>query len=249
MIRVDEHHSPLGTITIFRRRSTGSLLYKQGGCCQSEADRNGISMASYIHAIFGLILQTEAQDILLIGCGGGTLGTMLARRNLSVTAVDVNPAAFAFARQYFDLPDSVSCEVADGYEFLLSNGGRYDAIILDAYQGDHIPAHLQSSDFFELIHSRLKQHGAVFANVHVVHDHDSSARKIADRMASLWSDVRLLDSPGWLNRNVIAMAGCVSVLTKPTLLEVPEVDADEIGEELSTMDFRDWSNRSSQSSI
>lgn len=137
MIRVDEHRSSLGTITIFHRRSTGSIVYKEGGCCQSEADRNGISLACYIHAIFGLILQTRAREILLIGCGGGTLGTMLARRNLAVTAVDVNPAAFMFARQYFDLPDSVGCKVADGYQFLLADRGRYDAIVLHASRRLH----------------------------------------------------------------------------------------------------------------
>lgn len=240
MIRVDEHRSSFGTITIFRRRSTGSLVYKQGGCCQSEADRNGVSLASYIHSIFGLILQTRARKVLLIGCGGGTLGTMLARKNLAVTAVDVNPAAFEFARLYFDLPDDVGCKVADGYEFLLSDGGSYDAIVLDAYQGDQIPVHLQSLDFFKLIRSHLTRCGLVLANIHVMHNHDDSVHKIANRMASLWSDVRLLDSPGWLNRNVIAMAGRVSALTKPALLEVPDVDADEISEELETMEFCDW---------
>lgn len=237
MIRVDEHRSPFGTITIFRRRSTGSLVYKQGGCCQSEADGNGISLASYIHAIFGLILQTDAKKILLIGCGGGTLGTMLARRNLAVTVVDINPAAFTFARQYFDFPDSITCKVADGREFLLSDESCYDAIVLDAYQGDRIPVQLQSLAFFKSIRSHLTRRGMVLVNMHVTGDCDDYAHDIADCMTSLWSDVRLLDSPGWLNRNVIAVAGGVSALSKPTMLEIPAVDADEVRQELATMEF------------
>ncbi len=238
MIRVDEHISPFGTVTIFRTKSTGSLVYKQGGCCQSEADNNGVSLASYIHAIFGLILQTPAQSILLIGCGGGTLGTMLARRNRDVTAVDVNPAAFTFARQYFDLPDSVDCRVADGREFLSSDSRRYDAIVLDAFQGDHVPSHLQSLDFFALVQSRLTSRGAVFANVYVTHDLDDTPDRIVNCMANVWPDVRLLDSQGWRNRNAIAMAGYVSELNAPLLLDRPQIDIDDIELELMTMRFR-----------
>ncbi|HVZ68744.1 MAG TPA: fused MFS/spermidine synthase [Rhizomicrobium sp.] len=247
MITVDEHISPLGTVTIFRTKSTGSLVYKQGGCCQSEADNNGVSLASYIHAIFGLILQTPAQNILLIGCGGGTLGTMLARRNRKVTAVDVNPAAFTFARQYFDLPESVDCRVADGRDLLLSDGRRYDAIVLDAFEGDRIPYHLQSPEFFALAGSRLTSSGAVFANVYVKHDLDATPDRFASRMAHIWPNVRLLDSQGWRNRNAIAMAGDVGELNVPALLERPQIDADEIEAELATMRFRNWKrDRSSQ---
>jgi spermidine synthase len=154
--------------------------------------------------------------------------------------VDVNPAAFTFARQYLDLPDNVTCMVADGYAFLLSDSRRYDAVVLDAYQGDHIPNHLQSLDFFELVRSHLRKNGAVFANVHAIHDYDSTIHTIARRMASLWPKVRLLDSPGWLNRNVIVAAGHVSELVKPNLVYVPDVDAQDIRGELATMDFRDW---------
>jgi spermidine synthase len=165
---------------------------------------------------------------------------MLARRNREVTAVDVNPAAFAFARQYFDLPESVECRVADGREFLLSDSRRFDAIVLDAFQGDRVPSHLRSPDFFALVRSRLASQGAVFANVYVAHDLDDAPDRIVNCMADVWPDVRLLDSQGWRNRNAIAMAGHVSALKAPVLLERPRIDVDEIEAELTTMRFRRW---------
>lgn len=238
MIRIEDRETPFGAITIFRAKATGAFIYNQGGCCQSEADSAGISLASYIHAIFGLIAQTRAQNILLIGCGGGTLGTMLARKGHAVTIVDVNPAAFPLARQYFDLPDCVDCRVADGRDFLLSDSRVYDAIVLDAYQGDRIPAHLRSAKFFRLTRSRLAQSGALFANVHVADDFDDMPDRIANCMASVWPEIQFLDTPGAENRNTIIMAGTVSNLKEPTLLEKPTINVDDIRAELMAMKFR-----------
>src|SRR5659263_249568 len=90
MIRIAERNSRFGVITIFQAKRTGSLIYSQGGFFQSEADCNGISLASYIHAIYGLLYQAESQNILMIGCGGGTLATMLSKEGRDVTVVDVN---------------------------------------------------------------------------------------------------------------------------------------------------------------
>ena len=93
-------------------------------------DGNGISLASYIHAIFGLIAQTQARKILMIGCAGGTLATMLAQAGRKVTIIDVNPASFILAKQYFALPDSVECQIADGKWFLTSDTKTYVRLFL-----------------------------------------------------------------------------------------------------------------------
>src|SRR4051812_24008824 len=128
MITLDTIESEFGTIAVFKNKTTNTITYEQGGCCQSEADSSGVSLAGYIHAIFGLILQKKARKILMIGCAGGTLATMLAQSGCNVTIIDVNPASFVLAKQYFALPDSVECRVADGKSFLYSDTQFYDAI-------------------------------------------------------------------------------------------------------------------------
>jgi spermidine synthase len=148
MIRLAEYQSQFGVITILKKKRTGSLSYNQDGFVQSEIDGNNVSLASYIHAIHGLLCQAKSQDVLMIGCGGGTLATMLSRSGRDVTVVDVNPQAFSLAREYFGLPEGVACRVADGCEFLLTNTRKYDAIVVDAFAGDHIPAHIRSLAFF-----------------------------------------------------------------------------------------------------
>lgn len=238
MIRIEDRESPFGLVTIFRRRLTGGLLYDQLGCAQSEIDRDGVSLASYVHAIYGLIKQIQAREVLMIGCGGGTLGTMLTRAGHKVTIVDINPDAFALARQYFRLPEGVVCRVADGGNYLQQAAERFNAIVLDAYHGDRIPGQFQSHEFFRDVRACLTPDGAFFANVHVEDDNDNRADTMAQCMASIWNDVRLLDSPGWFNRNAILMAGRVLELAPPTLQVQSSEHSDQIAFELASMRFR-----------
>lgn len=238
MIVLDLIDSKFGSIQVLQRRLSGSLLYKQGGVCQSEADWDGASLASYIHAIHGLILQNDAHSVLVIGCGGGTLATMLTQSGRDVTMIDINPASFAIARKYFRLPVTVACHVSDGKSFLRRSDALYDAIVMDAYHGDRVPAHFESRKFFELARSRLSPGGSIFANVHLQNDFDRRADHIAACMREFWSDVRILDSEGALDRNAIVMAGAVSQLDTPHLTIPPAIDARLVERELLSMKFR-----------
>ena len=240
MIQIEEIKTAFGTINLSHNPTTGVMVYAVGGCHQSSADRNGTSLASYIHAIFGLLNQAKARDILVIGGGGGTLGTMLARAGRKTTLVDVNPASFAVARQYFGLPASVTCQIAEGEQFLRGATDVYDAIVLDAFHGEDIPVHLQSPEFFTLARERMAPGGALFANLRVKHDFDDSPDRLAASMKRAWPDVRVLDAVGVCNRNAIVLAGKVERLREPRLLVRPKTNAELIASELQRMQFRPW---------
>ena len=40
---------------------------------ESEVRPNGVSLDAHIHALYGLALQRRGKNVLMIGCGGGTL--------------------------------------------------------------------------------------------------------------------------------------------------------------------------------
>jgi spermidine synthase len=230
--------SPIsGEIVVYRHSASGLLTYTQGGYEQSAADRNGVSTASYIHALYGLVLQSGARTALMIGCGGGTLAAMLARAGTRVSIVDCDPASFDLARWYFGLPESCTRHVADARAFLESSSIRYDAIVHDAYDAGAMPAHLADTAFFELIKRRLNRGGAVFVNAYTRDDSDPFPRETEENLLKVWRDVRTLDLPGRPNRNTIVMAGAVSTLAQPTLVAVPEVEADDIKHDLAQMTF------------
>ena len=240
MAHVEEIATDYGIINIFKNPTTGVTIYEVGGCHQSSADSNGTSLASYIHAIFSLLTQAKAQNILIIGGGGGTLGTMLGRARRKATIVDVDPASFIIAKQYFCLPESVVCHVADGEVFLRGETNIYDAVVLDAFLGENIPPHLQTPEFFSLVRERMPPNGAVFANIRIGHDFDNGADRVAKSMRSVWTDVRVLDAEGICGRNAIVMAGRVSKLREPKLLVRPKTDAQLISIELDRLQFRAW---------
>ena len=240
MILLDVIDSEFGIIQVLQRRLSGSLMYQQGGCQQSEADLNGTSLASYIHAIYGLIIQNRALNVLIIGCGGGTLATMLAKSGRNVTMIDINPASFALARKYFHLPITVACHVSDGQSFLQRFRTLYDAIVVDAYDGDCMPTHLQSLEFFYLVRKRLSADGSVFVNVHLHGDSDRHADQIAVRIGNVWKDVRILDALGATDRNAIVMGGVVGQLSSPGLIVPPAMDVPLMEQELLAMRFRPY---------
>jgi spermidine synthase len=205
MITLNKTSSEFGEITIVQSRAKGSHIYWQGDWPQSEADRNGVSLATYVHAIFGLLTQTSAHEVLMIGCGGGTLGTMLARAGRSVTIVDINSQSIALARQYFSLPEQVASCVEDGAAFLRRSQAAFDAIIIDAFIEERVPSHLCSVEFFQLLRERLARAGCVLMNVFLQHGADLSADVIAGPMAHAGFPVRVLMSPSLVEHNAIVM--------------------------------------------
>ena len=217
---------------------TGGISYWQARDHQSVADRYGVSRAEYIHALFGLVLQKHPRHVLMIGCGGGTLATMLTRMGVAVTLVDIDPLSFEIARRYFQMPRAVECHAGDGGAFLRRAGGRYDAVILDAFADEAIPPHLLKDAFFRLVKARLRRGGIFLVNIVVQDDHDRTPDRIVQAMKKMWRQARLLDADGFENRNAVAMAGAVKGLKRPRLRMKPAHGARALAKELSQLSFR-----------
>lgn len=197
-----------------------------------------MSLAEYIHALFGLVLQKRPRHILMIGCAGGTLATMLSRAGVQVTLVDIDPLSFEIARRYFHMPGAVNCHVRDGADFLCGSRARYDAIILDAFADTIIPPHLLTDRFFGLVKSRLNRGGLFLVNIVVLDDDDPTPDRIARTMRKTWRQVRLLDADGFENRNAVAMGGAVRGLKRPRLLMKPAHGSRTLGKSLAQLSFR-----------
>lgn len=238
MIPIAEHKTRHGEIVVLMSRT--KIAYWQDDRHQSEADRNGISLAAYIHAMHGFIRQAGSRSVLMIGCGGGNLATMLRADGVNVTIAEINERSFDISRRYFRLPDDVECHVADGARFLRRSTRKYDAIVLDAYDGDHIPLQLRTPAFFKLVKSRLHaKRGAFFVNVVMRNDRDRHLDRLAGEMSKAWPDVRLLDAPGTIDRNAVAMAGAVGSFGLPKLTMWPSAGSRLLLKELKTMRYRE----------
>jgi SAM-dependent methyltransferase len=239
MISVSSLPSPRGEINVRRMLQSGTTIYEQGDCCQSEADEQGVSLSSYIHALFSLLRQKRSARVLMIGCGGGTLATLLVRAGVQVTVVDNDPNSFFVAHNYFQMPTQVNCVVSDGADYLGLTGELYDAIVLDAYNGSRIPEHLRSHGFLKLVKRRLDRSEGIFlANVYLQHDFDLTADRMLLTTGKLWSEVALLDTFGHSSRNAVVLAGAISNVELPQLMVRPAFQSFGIEFDLSCLKFR-----------
>ncbi|MCX7281222.1 MAG: methyltransferase [Alphaproteobacteria bacterium] len=224
---------------IIQDSRTGKVSYWQKEYHQSAADAHGVSTADYIHAMYFFLMQAGARDVLMIGCGGGTLATMLVRSNIQVTVVDLHKFSFDIARKYFHLPDAVTCHVADGIEYFKTHRQRHDALVLDAFGEGGMPEAFMQPSFFKLAKSRLKPKNSLFLmNVIVADDDDDTPDDLVRALRAQWGRVRLLDTDGWTDRNAVIAAGAVTKLKKPKLLMEPRPGGGKLAKELDVLDWR-----------
>ena len=230
-------HSAFGVVTLRWRARTRVLVYEQKGGNQSTVDENGISLDGYIHALFDLVRQSKARRVLVIGCGGGTLGTMLARAGRRVTMVDIDPVSTRLAQRYFGLPAAVHCVVDDGLAFMQTTRRRFDAVVVDAFFGEDIPAHLTGAAIAAAARRCIAPGGMVLVNVCLERRSDRRADRIAAAFADASWRARLLDAPGG-ERNATVLAGNVDALKRPTMTMPPVTGAKAIADELKSLAFR-----------
>ena len=224
---------------IEQNNATGGISFWERSDNHSLADRQGVSTADYIHAMYAFIRQAESRHVLMVGCGGGTLATMLRRVGVKVTIVDIDGRNFEIARAYFHMPEDVECYVADGAAFLRRTSRKFDAIVLDAYCDNEIPKHMRTTRFLDLVKSRLKARKAfVLVNLIAGDAQDCGPDRFAKLMQKTWRTVRLLDDEGRKSRNLIAVAGAVRALKKPRLLMRPKSGLKMLKRELGGLDFR-----------
>jgi len=218
---------------------TGKVSYWQKEYHQSAADAHGVSTADYIHAMYFFLMQAQARDVLMIGCGGGTLATMLHRSGVTVTVVDLHKFSFDIAHKYFHLPEAVECHVADGITYLKKHRRQHDALVLDAFGEGGMPAKFMQPEFFRLAKSRLRPRNSLFLmNVIVADDDDRTPDILVGALRSQWGRVRLLDTDGWTDRNAVIAAGAVTNLKKPKVLMPPRPGSAKMERELDILDWR-----------
>jgi hypothetical protein len=220
--RLERRVGGFGTIDIIERGSDGARLYLQDEQLQSFARPGGVSLFGYVQAMRAVLLQAGAQRIAILGAAGGTLGTMMARSGATPVLVDINPDAFVLARKYFWLAPQVECVVADAHRFLRDRTDLFDAIVLDAFGSDDMPAHLTTVSFFSLARRRLLPQGLLVVNAPVDRRHRSRAGSLAAAIAACGFPVTVFDGPRQICRNVLIVGGYLADLTLPRGDEPPE---------------------------
>ena len=118
----------------------------------------------------GLAYPNKLQSILMIGMGGGSLSTYLAKfmPDVELEVVDLDPGVFEAAQKYFGVQAAgrVSFKMLDGRMHIARTAKTYDVILMDAFRGGYVPFHLLTQEFYIAVRNRLSVGGVVVFNVH-----------------------------------------------------------------------------------
>ncbi|MGH2502973.1 MAG: spermidine synthase, partial [Ktedonobacterales bacterium] len=127
---------------------------------------------------WGLMLPPGCpRHALLLGFGGGTVATLLARRCLTVaiTGVERDPAVIAAARQDFSLDalPRLTLIEADAFAWMdaseadSADAPRFDLIVVDLYVGGRLALGALTTRFLRQIAARLTADGVATINLMV----------------------------------------------------------------------------------
>ncbi|HTQ80889.1 MAG TPA: fused MFS/spermidine synthase, partial [Thermoanaerobaculia bacterium] len=150
------------------------------------------------YAPAALLLHPGVSRLLILGMGGGSVGSYLGRRlpGLAIHYVDIDPAIPEIAQRFLSFrPDGrTQVTIADARGFLHTSEERWDLIYCDTYIGLSVPFHLTTVQFLEEVHKHLLPHGIFALNLAAgLGDPFSRAmyRTVRDRFATTYVvDVR-----------------------------------------------------------
>ena len=153
------------------------------------------------------VAGTDKPDILILGMGTGTFAVQCEKYfpGCNITGVEIDEKITELAHTYFDLPEDINVYTYDGRAFLEADAGKYDVILVDAYQDITIPFQMSSSEFFNLVKDHLKENGIMVMNMNMHGNGETDITTyLSDTVASVFPNVATVNVIGSTNRELFA---------------------------------------------
>ncbi|MCK9508411.1 MAG: fused MFS/spermidine synthase [Pigmentiphaga sp.] len=168
--------SQFGSVLVFEEHGQRCLDFN---AIQDGGRQTCFDLAAPDHMVFtytrmmtsALFVNPDPANILIIGLGGATLQNALQKilPRATIDSVEVDPAVARMSERYFGYKPGPRQRVfiEDGRAFVeraRQNGQHYDMVMLDAFDVDYIPPHLQTREFLEQVRALLSPSGVLVAN-------------------------------------------------------------------------------------
>ena len=153
----------------------------------------------------------EDVNLLILGMGSGTYATQLSRYfdNITIEGVEIDDKITDLAHKYFELPEDTRVTTYDGRAYLAAIDGKYDVIMVDAYQDITIPFQMSSVEFFSMVKEHLAPGGVMVVNMNMYSEEDGAEDAtintyLADTISSVFDSVVTVKVPYATNRELFA---------------------------------------------
>jgi spermidine synthase len=133
---------------------------------------NALELAYTREMMAGLLLREAPwpRNALLIGLGAGSLAKFIYHKlpETRITVIEIDPQVEIIARLHFKLPDDpvrLRIVIGDGAQFMLEEGKRFDAILVDGFDKGGRAGVLDTLPFYQASRSRLTENGLLAVNL------------------------------------------------------------------------------------
>ena len=217
-----EKDSAYNYIQVVQDGSRTDLILNEGQAIHSIYDSQGLLTGGpwdymVIADAFRPAQSSEArpQKVAILGLAGGTAArqyTAAFGPGVRITGVEIDPAIISVAHRYFHLDEpNVDVVNADARYWLDTQAGRYDVVVLDAYQQPYIPFHLTTKEFFSQVRDHLDPGGVAVVNAGRTEKDYRLVAALASTMAAVYPSVFLVDVPSFTNTLIYASTQPVTV--------------------------------------
>lgn len=180
------------------------------GVAQSRMRPNApdLLVVDYTRTMLAALLwQPAPRRIGIVGLGGGSQAKFLHRHfpQACIEALEISPTVLAL-RACFHVPDDdarLQVLHADAAQFLPAHPGRYDLLLVDAYDAQGIPPALGTPAFLQACQAALSPGGALATNLYC-DDYDLHFGRLR---AAFGGHAFLFEEPRQSNRVAFAWKG------------------------------------------
>lgn len=162
----------LGKIEVKDRLDTGNALCRYllvnnvvQSCMDVKTKQSKLQYADILGKNISIIAP-NAKTALVLGLGGGVISNMLIKRNMDVTAVELDKRIVEVAQKYFGLSNKLNIIQDDARHALYQLKGKYDIIVMDMFNGEVASPHVLSLEFFAKLKTMLNSGGFIFINTY-----------------------------------------------------------------------------------
>lgn len=183
----------------------------QGGI--DTADGASIYEYTYLMRWLPRRVKADLSRVLAVGLGPGVVAADYARDGAAVRVFEIDPVVTAMARKYFALPAAAAVVEGDARYLLAQAAPAVDVVLMDAFSGDAMPAHLLSREALQAVKARLTPDGLLVLNVFVSIDPSSRlTQAIVRTVQAEFSDVALF--PLFDDRDTQAPGGNLVIVAR-----------------------------------
>jgi spermidine synthase len=202
-------------IAVVERGGERQIRLNEGFAVQSFSRLDGSLPVRDVWAYYALAPSFGAtaspKNVLLVGLGGGTSAEIYRRLypETKIVGVELDGAIVEAGKKWLGLElPGVEVVIDDARTFAFAESrrapGRFDVVIVDAFQFPYVPFQLATAEFFLAAKRLLAPGGIVMVNAGRHGDERAVVYALARTLASVFARVEAADAPNRSNTMLVA---------------------------------------------